>query len=299
MAAPPRGWRSVKVIMKPGYGSETVMFPVYRMGGPMKGCNGTLKQKVRNRDILIHGCVMDCRSGSVIEMYQETGFDVVFIDREHTGLNSETILEHIRLSRALEIPCMVRVAEISYTELNRVMDQAPDGIYAPRIRTRQEVEEFVRLTKFPPHGVKGFGASTCPAGKFVGWQPAKRKQLEHFNDDFVRGIQIETKEALEHLDEILSVPGIDIAVVGNDDLTLGLGIPGQNDHPDYIEEVHRVIAACQRHGVLPGIACGDPEAVRFWENQGMRVFWAAADIVSMWTHTQKQMEAIRKCLKTS
>jgi len=242
---------------------------------------------------------MDSRSGAVIEMYHEAGYDVIFLDREHTALNSETILEHIRLARALEIPCMVRVAEISYAELNRVMDQAPDGIYVPRVRTRQDVEEIVRLTKFPPKGVKGFGASTCPAGMYVGWQPDGRKQLDFFNSEFVLGIQIETKEALENLEEILSVPGIDIAVIGNDDLTLGLGMPGEFDHPAYIEEVRRVIAACQRFGVLPGIACGEPEKVRFWKDQGMRVFWAAADIVSLWMHTQKQIDDIRKCLETT
>jgi len=259
----------------------------------MKGCTGKLKQRVRNRDILLHGCVMDSRSGAVIEMYQATGFDVVFLDREHTALDSETIQDHIRLARALDIPCMVRVAEISYAELNRVMDQAPDGLYVPRVRTRQDVEEILRLIKFPPRGVKGFGAGTCPAGKYLGWQPDMREQIDYFNDDFVLGIQIETKEAMENLEEILAVPGVDIAVIGNDDLTLGLGIPGQNNHPDYIAAIHRVIAACNRYGVLPGIACGDPEKIRFWKNHGMRVFWAAADIVSMWTHTKTLIETIR------
>ena len=263
----------------------------------MKGCTGKLKQRVRNRDILLHGCVVDSRSGAVVEMYHEIGFDVVFIDREHTALNSETILEHIRLCRALEIPCMVRVAEPSYSELNRVMDQAPDGIYVPRIRTRQDVEEVIRLTKFPPRGIKGYGASTCPAGKYLGWQPNALQQLDHFNDHFVLGIQIETKEAIDNLDDILSVPGIDIAIIGNDDLTLGLGIPAQFDNPDFIAIIHRVIAACNRYGVLPGIACGDPEKIRFWKDQGMRAFWAAADIVSMWTYTKQQMEKIRANLE--
>ena len=263
----------------------------------MKGCTGKLKQKVRHREVLIHGCVHDSRSGAVIEMYHETGFDVVFIDREHTALNSETILEHIRLCRALDFPCMVRVAEPSYAELNRVMDQAPDGIYVPRIKTRQDVEEIIRLTKFPPRGVKGYGASTCPAGKYLGWQQDVLQQLDFYNDDFVLGIQIETKEAFDNLDDILSVPGLDIAVVGNDDLSLGLGIPGQFDSPGYITAIQRIIAACNRYGVLPGIACGDPEKIRFWKDQGMRAFWAASDIVSMWTYTRQLMTTIRAKLE--
>jgi 4-hydroxy-2-oxoheptanedioate aldolase len=258
----------------------------------MKGCAGLLKKRVKNKDILLTGCIMDCRSGAVVEMYHEVGFDVVMIDREHTLLNSETILEHIRMARALEIPCMVRVAEPSYAELNRTMDQAPDGIYIPRIRTRHELESIMKMMKFPPHGIKGYGASTCPAGKYLGWE-SPLDQLSYFSNDFVLGIQIETGEALADLDGILSVPGVDIAIVGNDDLSLGMGIPTQFENPRYISAVKEVIAACNRHDVLPGIACGDPVKVRFWRDLGMRVFWAAADIVSMWSYTKASYRAIQ------
>jgi 4-hydroxy-2-oxoheptanedioate aldolase len=264
----------------------------------MRGLTGQLKNRVKNKDILLTGCIMDCRSGSVVEMYHEIGFDVIMIDREHTLLNSETVLEHIRLARALGIPSMVRVAEPSYAELNRTMDQAPDGIYIPRIRTRQELEAVIKMIKFPPRGIKGYGASTCPAGKYLGWE-SPLHQLEYFNNDFVLGIQIETAEALADLDGILSVPGVDIAVVGNDDLTLGMGIPAQFDNPKYIAAVKEIIAICNRHNVLPGIACGDPAKVRFWKEQGMRVFWAAADVVSMWLYTKQSFAAIQSALSES
>jgi len=258
----------------------------------MKGCSGQLIKRLNDGDTLLMGCVMDCRSGSAIEMYHETGYDAILIDREHSGLNSETILEHIRLSRALEIPCMVRVAEPSYAELNRTMDQAPDGIFIPRIRTRSEIENVMRMIKFPPKGVKGYGASTCPAGKYLGWKNPV-DQLEFFDKEFVVGIQIETVEAIDNLDDILSVPGIDVAVVGNDDLSLGMGIPAQFDTPEYLAAVEKIISACIRHHVVPGIACGDPVKVKYWSDRGMRVFWAASDIVSMWLYTKQNREAIR------
>ncbi|RIH63975.1 hypothetical protein D1164_16710 [Mariniphaga sediminis] len=259
----------------------------------MKGLTGELKKRVREKDTLLAGCVMDSRSGAVIEMYHETGFDLIMVDREHSGLNNETILEHIRLARALGIPCMVRVAEPGYAELNRTMDYAPDGIFVPRIRTREEVENIIKMIKFPPKGVKGYGASTCPAGKYVGWENPL-EQLDFFNKNFVVGIQIETAEALENLDDILSVPGIDIAVVGNDDLSLGMGIPTQFDSPEYIAAVKKIISTCNKYEVLPGIACGDPVRIKFWKEQGMRVFWAAADIMSMWLYTKQSYKAIRE-----
>jgi 2-keto-3-deoxy-L-rhamnonate aldolase RhmA len=262
----------------------------------MRGCTGLLKERVRNGDMLLVGCIMDCRSGAAVEMYHECGYDVVMIDREHTALNSETILEHIRLCRALGIPSMVRVADHSYHEFNRFLDQAPDGIMVPRIRTRADAELVVNTVKYPPLGQRGLGGSTCPTGKYLGW-PKVTDQVEYVNEQLVVGIQIETLEALEDVDNILSVPGIDMAVVGNDDLSIGMGITGQLDHPRYLQAVETVIAACQKHGVLPGIAGGDPTFVRYWRDKGMRMFWCAADVVSMWQATQNGIAAIRTGLE--
>lgn len=256
-------------------------------------CTGQLKKRIENKEVLLSGCVFDSRSGSVIEMYYEIGFDMVLIDREHSGLNNETVLEHIRLARALGFPCMVRVADASYSELNRTMDQAPDGIFVPRIRSRKDVEDFLKLIKFPPNGIKGYAGSACPAGKYLGWDNPL-EQFDYFNKDFVVGIQIETAESIVNLDDILSVPGIDVALVGNDDLTLGMGIPTQFDNPVYIETVKKVIATCNKYGVLPGIACGDPVKIRYWKEQGMRLFWAAFDVISIWQHTKQSFNKIQK-----
>ena len=121
----------------------------------MRCGNGKLKQRIVARDYLVGGCVMDSRSGAVIEAYQEAGFDFVMIDREHTALNSETILEHIRIARVLGFPCMVRVADNTYAELNRTLDQMPDGIFVPRIRSRAQVEMIIETVKYPPIGKRG------------------------------------------------------------------------------------------------------------------------------------------------
>jgi 2-keto-3-deoxy-L-rhamnonate aldolase RhmA len=217
------------------------------------------------------------------------------IDREHTALNSETILEHLRLCRALEIPSMVRVADHSYHEFNRFLDQAPDGIMVPRIRTRADAEHVIDTVKYPPLGRRGLGGSTCPVGKYMGW-PKLTDQIAYVNEDLVVGIQIETAEAFDDVDNILSVPGIDMAIVGNDDLSIGMGIPGQLDHPRYLKAVESIIASCRRHGVLPGIAGGDPTWVRYWHDKGMRVFWCAADIISMWDGCRRGIAAIRSGL---
>ena len=261
----------------------------------MKGLTGKLKERIRYKDTLITGCIMDSRSGAVVEMYQECGYDLILIDREHTALNSETILEQTRIARALGMPCMVRAADSSYHEACRFLDQGIDGIFMPRIHSRQEVENFINNVKYPPLGLRGLGASTCPAGKYIGWDNVKN-MVDFFNENLVVGIQIETAGALADLDGILSVQGIDVAVVGNDDLSLGIGIVGELDNPEYIEAVMKVIAACQKYDVLPGIACGDPDRINFWHDKGMRFFWSSADICLMWQAASTQIAEIKSAL---
>ncbi len=258
----------------------------------MRWGKGTLKKRIAAKEKLVGGCVMDCRSGAVIEAYKDAGFDFVMIDREHTGLNSETILEHIRTARTLDLPCVVRVADNTYAELNRTLDQMPDGIFVPRVRTRADVEKIIETVKYPPAGKRGVGASTCPAGRYMGWASVA-EMVDTLNRTTVVGIQIETREALENIDAILSVPGIDVAVVGNDDLSTGMGIPGQFTSEIYRNTVDRVVACCIRHNVLPGIAAGDPERVRYWAERGMRMFWAASDICLLWSAAAQCCQSVR------
>ena len=258
--------------------------------------NGILKQRIERREYLVGGCIMDSRSGAVVEAYHEAGYDFVMIDREHTALNSETILEHIRLCRVIGLPCMVRVADNTYAELNRTLDQMPDGIFVPRIRTRAEVEKIIETVKYPPVGKRGVGASTCPAGKYMGWDSVA-EMVETLNRTTTVGIQIETKEALENLDDILSVPGIDVAVVGNDDLSTGMGIPGQFYTDTYRNAVKEVIKCCNKHNVMPGIAAGAPELVKYWAGQGMKMFWSSADICLLWQAAAQNCAAVRKALE--
>lgn len=262
----------------------------------MRGCTDLLRRRVDAGDPLIFGCVQDARSGAAVEAYHAAGFDVLLIDREHTSLGLETVAEHIRLARALGMPAMVRAADHSYPEIARVLDQGADGVFVPRVRNRAEVEDIVAASRYPPLGRRGLGASTCPASRYLGWS-TPQEQVDYGNRDVVVGIQVETGEALEDIEDIVSVPGIDMAVVGNDDLSLGMGILGQLDSPQYLEAVERVIAACRRHGVMPGIAGADPVFVRYWAGRGMRAFWAASDVMFVWEGARARARTVRQALE--
>jgi 2-keto-3-deoxy-L-rhamnonate aldolase RhmA len=261
----------------------------------MRVCSPTLRERVNRRDLLVFACIHESRSPAVVELYQDAGYDAIMIDREHVTLDRETVREHIRVARILDMPIMVRVAEDCYHELNRLLDQAPDGVFIPRIRSREQVEAIMQMVKYAPLGKRGLAGSTCPVGKYYGWSSVT-EQIETVNRNLVVGIQIETAEALADLDGILSVPGVDMAVVGNDDLSMSMGIPGQWDHPDYVAAVERIIAACERHNVLPGIAGGDPDFAAGWTKKGMKVLWYVSDIYLIWDGAVRQLSALKSRL---
>ncbi len=247
-------------------------------------------------DVIISGGIMDSRSTAVVEVYQAAGYDMVMIDREHTSLSEETISDHVRVARCLDFPCMVRVAEDCYHELNRALDQAPDGIYVPRIKSREQVERLVSTVRYKPLGIRGLAGSSCPVGKYRGWNSVE-EQIATVNANTVIGIQIETAEALADLDGILSVDGVDVAVVGNDDLSMNMGIPGDILNPEYIAAVERMIDACNRHGVMPGIAVGDPERAAFWIKKGMKMIWYACDIYLLLAASTRDLAEIHHRLE--
>ncbi|MEI6512580.1 MAG: aldolase/citrate lyase family protein [bacterium] len=262
----------------------------------MNVCDGKLKARIKAGDVLISGGIMDSRSPAVVEVFADAGYDMLMIDREHTSLNEETISDHIRTARCLGLPCMVRVAEDCYHELNRALDQGADGIFVPRIRSRQQVEKIVDMVRYRPLGSRGLAGSSCPVGKYKGWNSVV-EQIETVNKNIVIGIQIETVEALVNLDDILCVQGVDVAVVGNDDLSMGMGIPGQWESPEYIAAIERIIEACNRHNVLPGIAVGDAQKALFWQAKGMKLFWHACDIYLLHKICSQEVAAVRQGLK--
>ena len=173
----------------------------------MNVCEGLLRKRVDNRDILIFSAITESRSTSPIEVFQDVGYDGVLLDREHTALNTETISDQIRVARSLHFPCMVRVCEENYHELNRTLDQAADGLFIPRIRSREQVEKIIQTVKYAPEGIRGLGGYTCPVSKYRGWGNVV-DQITTVNKNLVIGIQIETAEALADLDGILSVKGV-------------------------------------------------------------------------------------------
>jgi len=145
----------------------------------------------------------------------------------------------------------------------------------PRVETPHHVEALFDCMKYPPVGHRGL-SSDAPHSEYD-FGP-----LDEFvkvnNQDTMAIVQIERKAAIERIDELLSVPGVDVALIGPEDLSLSLGVPGQVDHPMVVEAIETVIASAQRNGVVPGIHMGSIELLLRWHQKGMRMIMYDSDL---------------------
>jgi 2-keto-3-deoxy-L-rhamnonate aldolase RhmA len=105
-----------------------------------------------------------------------------------------------------------------------------------------------------------------------------RETMNSLNEEVLIALQIENKEAIENLSELLSVPGIDAAFVGPADLSASFGKPGRSDDPEILSAIDRVIEACEANGVIPGIHTGSVAKARFWAAKGMKMIGFCTDI---------------------
>lgn len=181
----------------------------------------------------------------LVELAAIAGFDCVRIDCHHGNPNLETLQNMIRAAELHNVEIWVRVANDTQRILS-VMDMGADGVLIPDISNAEEAERAVKAAKFYPLGERGLYTNTRPS--VYGTQGGS-KYVEWANAHTVVGIQIESKEGIENIDEILSVPGIDYVAGGPNDLSQSYGVPGQKTHPLVKEAVAKIKEAAKKHGV--------------------------------------------------
>jgi len=221
------------------------------------------------------GCALQVyRSPEIARTFAAAGFDYVFIDLEHGSFNLETAHDMIVAANSSGITPIVRVAELLYSLIARLLDSGAQGIILPRVEDPRVLEEALSWMRFPPEGKRGYGVNAT----MISYEARNFTEIiEHQNRNTLAVVQFETVTAMERADELLSVKGMDIAMVGPADLSISLGIPGQFEHPKLVSTVERLMEKCNQHGVVPGIQVRTVAAAKFWLARGMRFVGAGGE----------------------
>ena len=208
--------------------------------------------KNRLRSMLAEGqpCIgAQMRSGSpaLAELFGCAGFDFLVFDAEHSPQTPPMILAQIQALASTPATPIIRVAANDPTGFGIYLDMGVGGILAPLVKTPEEVEAGARACRYPPVGTRGYGPDRAARYGF------DADYFDEANDNVLYMAIIETAEAVDAIDEIMAVDGLDTYFVGPFDLSISLGVPRQFDHPRFLDAVEKVFAAAQRAGKPAGV----------------------------------------------
>ncbi len=205
--------------------------------------------------------------------------DWLLLDCEHGAVALPTLMAEIAaindVSRGRVTP-IVRVAAGTIDQIKQALDCGAHGVLVPMVNTPEDAAAVVSYARFPPAGQRGNGSALA----HLNYGASKGDYLNQANDQILVAIQIETREAVENVEQILEVPGIDMVFVGPFDLTFSLGItPGfWSDSPIFQDAIQSVMAACRRRGIPVGTFCAGAEMAKEREAFGFRFMSLSVDV---------------------
>jgi 2-keto-3-deoxy-L-rhamnonate aldolase RhmA len=227
---------------------------------------------------------------------QQTGVDFVFIDTEHIALDRSQVSWMCRTYSALSLAPVVRIPSPDPCQAAMMLDAGAAGIVAPYVESAEESRRLVGAVKFAP--LKGRRLAGVLDGK-----DALEAELGDYLADINRGrtaiVNIESIPAVERLDEILAVPGLDAVLIGPHDLSISLGIPLQYDHPQFIETVDAIITRARGAGVAAGMHAMFPGALPHeirMAQAGANLFIHQADILAFRLAMKADLDTLRLAL---
>ncbi len=247
---------------------------------------GSLRDTLQAGKPLI-GTLLTVDSTEVAEALALAGFDWIFIDLEHGSLS---IHDAQRAVQAIANRChtLVRVPDGTQENIKRVLDMGCSGIIVPMVNTEAYARRIAALSKYPPLGERSVGI-----GRAHGYGLRFTEYIEVANEQTTVVVQVEHREAVANVDQILAVPGIDALFVGPYDLSNSMGLVGQVNHPDVRDAIDKVRAACARTNLPMGIFCSNTEQARAEIKAGVRLVAVGADISLMTDSAKLLLEAVR------
>jgi len=250
-----------------------------------------LKRALKRGETVWGTMVMEFGAPSVARILKRAGWDYIVPDLEHTAFSLETIGSMIQVAKGVDLPVIVRVPDIERSWISRALDAGALGVMVPRVEIKEQIEEAIVYAKYTPRGTRGVAIGTAHTDYQLVDGGAYTKKA---NEETMVVVQIESGKAVENLDAILSVPGVDVAFVGIADLATSLGIPIQFSHRKFVAAVERVIDRCRAHKVVPGMYVGSVEEAVKWQAKGMRVMMYGTEFFMIIERSQEVLGNVRK-----
>ncbi|WP_425058918.1 5-keto-4-deoxy-D-glucarate aldolase [Sporomusa carbonis] len=249
-----------------------------------------LKDRLKNGEQVFGPFVNLCHP-AVLEIAGLAGFDFAIIDTEHGELSSDRAVDMVRAAKLAGVSPVVRVYGNQPELIAKALDIGAEGVQVPQIGSKAEALAAVKAAKFSPEGARGCNRYVRAAGY------SARDKFSYFgnsNKETAVILQVEGKEGIDNLPEILTVEGIDVLFIGPYDLSASLGIPGQVDHPALVEEMQKNMKLASEAGVAIGFFVDDVETAVKWKKWGIQYISLAADVGLLYQAFSNTVKAFKE-----
>lgn len=203
----------------------------------------------------------------LVEIIGIAGFDFAILDMEHGPTAPAEVYPLILAAERRGLRLIARIPTNQEPHFKWLLDLGIGGIQVPHVKTRDDAERAVEYSLFSPTGERGM-CRFVRAAEFS--NIPKDDYISSANRNRLLILMIEGKEGVDHLEEILTVPGIDVIFVGPYDLSQSMGLIGQIWHPDVLKTIEGVIVACAARGIATGVFTDTPEGLTFWKHRGVK-----------------------------
>ena len=251
-----------------------------------------IREKMARGEVVIGGHTFYL-DPAITEALGYHGFEFVWIDAEHSAFDHASILQHIMAASSAGTASIVRVAWNDPVRVKPILEMGPDGIIFPMVCTKAEAEAAVAACMYPPKGVRGFGPRRANRYGAVDM----KEYLSDPAKSFLRIIQIEHVDAVANLKDILSVEGVDLPLVGPNDLAASAGHLGDTSHPQVRSLCQEVIRICREENRPFGVSLGaeDREGIQWWIDQGASFVGCGDDISFISSGSRRAIAYAREC----
>ncbi len=229
------------------------------------------RARLRSGEFLV-GTWLTILDPIVPELLAGSGFDLLVADGEHGAVATADLVQMVIATRAAGVPVLYRVAANEPVRIMHALDAGASGVVIPQVRTVADVERAVAWCRYPPIGLRGIAPRRVSE-----YGRTTAAYLGSANETVTCCIQIETREALESLDALLEVPGVDTILVGPNDLAASLGHTGQIGDPEVETAIAQVLERAQAHGIPAGIWTQSAAVARRRHAEGFRWVTVMAD----------------------
>jgi 4-hydroxy-2-oxoheptanedioate aldolase len=233
---------------------------------------------------------INLESARAAELMAACGFDCIWADMEHTATDWSLLQNQIWASKSYNVDVMVRVARGCYSDYIRPLELDCTGIMVPHVMNAEDAKKVVRMTRFHPKGLRPIDGGNAD-GAYCRLDLST--YLDQSNREKFLVVQIEDPEALDQLDAIAAVDGIDMLFFGPGDYSHALGVPGQPNHPKVCEARKRVAEAAHKHGKFAGTV-GSLETLDALVNGGYRFINIGVDVIGLAQYASTLVEEFSK-----